>query len=239
MAVLRCLYSAAMTQMDPPSSEAATAARLRDDLRRESASFRKKSSRHRLRTRGAIYCAFSTPRFSVARDEAQRDAGRRLQRFGILPDQVRGKRILDLGCNNGAMLFQLSNYAPAYGLGIEYDAEKVELARRIANFAAIENLEFRVGDLDRMQPADVGGPFDIVMCLAIEAHVKDPAHLYELLAGVTRGRLYFEANSSTHPDDVRAKLQQVGFSEIVHLGVCDDDVVPRNNRRPMLSAVMA
>ncbi|MBF8291961.1 MAG: methyltransferase, family [Steroidobacteraceae bacterium] len=228
-----------MTQAESPSNDAVTAARLKDDLRRESASFRKKSARHRLRTRDAIYCAFSTPRFSVARDEAQRDAGRRLQRFGILQDQVRGKRILDLGCNNGAMLFQLSNYGPARSLGIEYDPEKVLLARRIAEFAAIGLLEFRVGDLDQMQAADVGGPFDIVLCLAIEAHVKDPAHLYELLAGVTRGRLYFEANSSTRPDDVRAKLQQVGFSEIVHLGVCDDDVVPRNNRRPLLSAVIS
>ena len=228
-----------MKEVESPLSETATAARLKDELRRESASFRKKSARHRLRTRDTIYCAFSTPRFSVARDEAQRDAGRRLKRFGILPEQVRGKRILDLGCNNGAMLFQLSNYGPARGLGIEYDPEKVLLARRIAEFAAIGQLEFRVGDLDRMQAAEVGGPFDIVLCLAIEAHVKDPAHLYELLAGVTRGRLYFEANSSTHPDDVRAKLQQVGFSEIVHLGVCDDDVVPRNNRRPLLSAAMA
>jgi SAM-dependent methyltransferase len=161
------------------------------------------------------------------------------QRFGIVPDQVRGRRILDLGCNNGAMLFQLSNYGPARSLGIEYDREKVELAQRIAEFAAIDQLEFRVGDLDQMQATDMGGSFDIVLCLAIEAHVKNPAHLYELLAGVTRGRLYFEANSSTPPGDVRAKLQQAGFSQIEHLGVCDDDIVPRNNRRPLFSAVMS
>lgn len=161
-----------------------------------------------------------------------------MQRFGIAPDQVRSKRILDLGCNNGAMLFQLSNYGPARSLGIEYDREKVELAQRIAEFAAIGQLEFRVGDLDQMHATDVGGPFDIVLCLAIEAHVKDPAHLYELLAAVTRGRLYFEANASTPPDDVSSELRQVGFSEIEHLGVCDDDIVPRNNRRPLFSAPM-
>ncbi|MSQ92239.1 MAG: methyltransferase domain-containing protein [Gammaproteobacteria bacterium] len=228
-----------MTQMESPLNEAAAAARLKDDLRRESASFRKQSARHQLRTRDAIYCAFYTPRFSVTREEAQRDAGQRLQRFGIVADQVRGKRLLDLGCNNGAMLFQLSNYSPARGLGIEYDAGKVKLARRIAEFAAVENLEFRVGDLDQMQAADVGGPFDIVLCLAIEAHVKDPAHLYELLAAITRGNLYFEANASTPPDDVLAKLQQAGFSKIEHIGVCDDDIVPQNNRRPLFSAVMA
>lgn len=228
-----------MITVESRSSETVTAARLKDELRRESASFRKKSSRHRLKTSNAIYCAFSTPRFSVAREEAQRDAGRRLQRFGIVPDQVRGKRILDLGCNNGAMLFQLSNYGPARSLGIEYDRGKVELAQRIAEFAAIGQLEFRVGDLDQMQAADVGAPFDIVLCLAIEAHVKNPAHLYELLAGVTRGRLYFEANASTPPDDVSSELRRVGFAEIERLGVCDDDIVPKNNRRPLFSAAMS
>lgn len=227
-----------MKDPDSTSNDAATAAQLKDELREASASFRKKSARHRLRTRNAIYCAFSTPRFSVAREEAQRDAGRRVQRFGIGPEQVRGRRILDLGCNNGAMLFQLSNYGPAHGLGIEYDPEKVQLARRIATFAAIEHLEFRVGDLDQMEAAELGGPFDIVLCLAITAHVKDPGHLYELLAATTRGSLYFEANSSTPPSEVRAKLQQVGFSQIEHLGACDDDIVPRNNRRPLFSAVM-
>lgn len=228
-----------MKQVESPPDEAAIEARLKDDLRRESASFRKKSSRHRLRTRNAIYCAFQTPRFSVGREEAQRDAGRRLLRFGIAENHVRGKRILDLGCNNGAMLFQLSNYNPALGLGIEYDAEKVQLAQRIAEFAAIQNLEFRIGDLDRIRAAELNGPFDVVLCLALEAHVKDPAHLYDLLAAVTRGSLYFEANASTAPDSVQANLQRVGFSKIEHIGACDDDIVPKNNRRPLFSAVRA
>jgi 2-polyprenyl-3-methyl-5-hydroxy-6-metoxy-1,4-benzoquinol methylase len=228
-----------MTQLDSRADEAAVAAGLRDSLRRESASFRKKSARHKLRTRDAIYCAFYTPRFSVGREEAQRDADQRLQRFGITADEVRGKRILDLGCNSGAMLFQLSNYGPAYGLGIEYDAEKVALARRIASFAQIENLEFRAADIDSMQAAELDGPHDIVLCLALEAHVKDPAHLYDLLAATTRGNLYFEANASTPPDEVRAKLEQAGFSKVGHIGVCDDDIVPKNNRRPLFTAIMA
>lgn len=219
--------------------EAATAAKFKDELREASASFRKKSARHKLRTREAIYCAFSTPRFTVTREESQRDAERRLERFGIGIEQVRGKRVLDLGCNNGAMLFQVSNLEPAYGLGVEYDAEKVDLAKRIAAFAHLKNLEFRVGDLDQTAASVLGAPFDVVLCLAIEAHVRNPDHLYELLAAVTRGTLYFEANGSTPPDDVTANLHKVGFSRIEHLGACDDDIVPRNNRRPLFSALKA
>jgi 2-polyprenyl-3-methyl-5-hydroxy-6-metoxy-1,4-benzoquinol methylase len=211
---------------------------LKDELRRASASFRKKRSRHWLSTKDVVYCAFSTPGFTVRREEAQRDAGRRLEQFGLRPEDVTGKRVLDLGCNNGAMLFQLSNYGPASGLGIEYDPEKVDLARRIATFASVKGLEFRVGDLDRLEAENMGGPFDLVLCLAIEAHVRKPKHLYQLLAAVTRGKLLFEANGSTPPERVLSELTKTGFREVRHLGTCDDDIVPRNNRRPIFSAEM-
>lgn len=225
-----------MTPAQTPDQEA-TAARLKDELRQASASFRKKTARHQIRSRDAIYCAFSTPHFTVARSEAQRDAAQRLRRFGISEAEVAGRRVLDLGCNNGAMLFQLSNLAPASGLGVEYDPDKVDLAKRIATFARIDGLEFRVGDLDHLEAADLPGPFDIVFCLAIEAHVQRPAHLYDLLGAVTRGNLYFEANSPAATDDVLAELRRVGFTEIRHLGACDDDIRPSNNRRPLFTAI--
>jgi SAM-dependent methyltransferase len=217
---------------------AATERALKDELRRASASFRKKRSRHWLSTKDVIYCAFSTPGFTVRREEAQRDAARRLEQFGLGNEDVAGKRVLDLGCNNGAMLFQLSNESPALGLGIEYDPEKVDLARRIAEFAGVRTLVFRAGDLDRLEPHELNGPFDLVLCLAVEAHVRKPKHLYQLLAAVTRGKLLFEANASTPPEKVLSELTKAGFRDVRHLGTCDDDIVPRNNRRPIFSAQM-
>src|SRR5688572_21366554 len=212
-----------MQHKDSAADRVAGEKRLKDDLRAASASFRKKTDRHWLSTKGVIYCAFSTPGFTVYREEAQRDAARRLEQFGIGSGEIEGKRVLDLGCNNGTILFQLSNYRPASGLGIEYDPEKVRLAERIAAYAGISGLEFRVGDIDRLEAEDIGPPFDVVMCLAVEAHVRDPKRLYRLLAKLTRGDLYFEANASTRPDAVRAELSAVGFAEIRHLGTCDDD----------------
>lgn len=214
----------------------ATARALKEELRAASASFRKGKSRHFLRTRGAIYCAFSTPALTVRREEAQRDAAQRLRRFGITQGLVRGKSVLDLGCNNGAMLFELSNFGPARGLGVEYDGDKVDLASRIAAFAGLTALEFRQADVDALDAGELGGPFDIVLCLALEAHVRDPRHLYALLASVTGGMLYFEANASTPPKQVERELRSAGFTVVDFLGTCDDDVVPRNNRRPMFVA---
>ncbi len=225
-----------MNSPEIDAGRAAAAQSLKDELRTVSASFRKRGKRHFLSTPDVIYCAFSTPAISVRRDEAQRDAARRLLRFGIGDAEVRGKRVLDLGSNNGAMLFELSNFAPASALGVEYDADKVDLARRIAAFAGLSGTEFRQADVDELDARDLGPPFEVVLCLALEAHVREPKRLYALLAEVTRGTLYFEANASTKPKDVESALLKAGFTDVTALGVCDDDIVPRNNRRPIFTA---
>ncbi len=228
-----------MNAFETDSARAAAALALKDELRAVSTSFRKRGKRHFLSTPDVIYCAFSTPAFSVGREEAQRDASRRLHRFGLGDADVRGKRVLDLGSNNGAMLFQLSNFGPASGLGVEFDAEKVDLARRIADFAGLAGLEFRQADVDQLEAQALGPPFEVVLCLALEAHVQKPDRLYMLLGELTRGRLFFEANASTKPREVESRLREAGFSDIRSLGVCDDDIVPRNNRRPIFTATRA
>ncbi len=228
-----------MNAFEADPARAAAAQALKDELRAVSASFRKRGKRHFLSTPDVIYCAFSTPAFSVGREEAQRDAARRLSRFGLGDADVRGKRVLDLGSNNGAMLFQVSNFGPASGLGVEFDAEKVDLARRTADFAGLSGLEFRQADVDQLEARDLGPPFDVVLCLALEAHVQKPERLYMLLGELTRGRLFFEANASTKPKEVESRLREAGFSDIRSLGVCDDDIVPRNNRRPIFTATRA
>jgi SAM-dependent methyltransferase len=182
-----------------------------------------------------MYCAFSTPNFTVAPKEAQRDAGKRVAHFGLTAENVRGKSVLDLGSNAGAMLFQLSNFAPRAGLGIEYDRDKVDLANEIAAHAAIPDVRFEQGDLDKLTVADIG-VHDIVLALAIEGHVNNPERLYRLLGEVTGELLCFEGNSNCDMAAARKHLKAAGFTRMVDLGFCDDDRDPRNNRRPQLLA---
>jgi hypothetical protein len=215
--------------MDDATSE------IRDRLLEASASFRKKAGRHELRTKNVMYCAFSTPKFSISREESQRDAETRIAHFGLTEKNVSGRSVLDLGSNAGAMLFQLSNFAPGSGLGIEYDNDKVELANEIAEFAQIPNLRFEQGDIDGLT-SEATGVFDIVLALAIESHVQDPDHLYTLLGEVTGDLLCFEGNSGCDMDEVKTKLRAAGFTHFADLGFCDDDRDPRNNRRPQLLA---
>ena len=215
--------------------EPTTQGTIRERLLTASGSFRKKDGRHELRTKDVMYCAFSTPHFTISPAEAQRDATKRVATFGLSREQVEGRTVLDLGSNAGAMLFEISNFAPARGYGIEYDQDKVDLANEIAEFAQIENVRFDQGDIDLLDAEQVG-VHDIVFALAIEAHVQQPERLYQLLGQVTGDLLCFEGNATCDMDAVREQLTAAGFADFVDLGFCQDDRDRRNNRRPQLLA---
>lgn len=200
-----------------------------------SRSFKKKTARHTLKSQGLIYSSFTVGEYCVPRELAQRDAKTRIAQFDLLPSEWEGKRVLDLGCNNGAMLFHLTNVGIASGLGIEYDADKVAVAQEISDFVGVNHLHFQQGDIDALD-AEALGTFDIVMALAIEAHVNQPERLFELLGRVTERVLCFEGNSGCDIKATRQRLLACGFIRVEYKGFCTDDVVANNNKRPVLIA---
>lgn len=208
---------------------------LKDELREASLSFQTHQKRHNCKAQ-KIYTAFTVPHFFVGRDEAQRDAARRLVQFGITEETVAGRSVLDLGSNVGGILFELQNFKPASSLGVEYDAAKVAIARKVALYAGLKNIRFEQMDIDKLDPEQMGPPKDIVLCLAIDKHVKKPERLFWLLGRITAGTLYFEGNSGSDPEEVRTRLLSEGFAKVENLGLSDDDCLPENNIRPILRA---
>lgn len=209
---------------------------LKDDLRTASLTFYKgNKNRHNCRAQ-RIYCSFDLLQLSVSADEAQRNSQRRFELFGLTPGMAVGKRILDLGSNVGGMLFEAQRFQPSQSLGVEYDADKVAIANRVATYCEAPSLRFMQGDIDRLTVAKCGGPYDIVLCLAIEAHVKKPKRLYRLLGEVTSQVLYFEGNSGCNVAESVALLERAGFRTVEHLGNSDDDCLPQNHNRPILRA---
>jgi len=208
---------------------------LTEELHHASLSFNKLGRRHVCQS-GMIYASFALPEFEVPAQDSQRDTARRWERFGLAEDEVRSARLLDLGCNAGATLFHAAGLQPSVCLGVEYDQVKVDIANRIAAFNGLASYQFMQADIDGLDAAALGEPYDVVFCLALEAHLQHKRRLYKLLAATCRDTLIFEGNSTTNMADVQRQLEAAGFDHIERLGVCDDDRRPENNTRELLKA---
>lgn len=208
---------------------------LRQQIIEVSGSFHTRGRRHLMRTQGVAYGSISVPGFSIAPADAQRDTAKRLEQFGVTRSDIQGRSVIDIGCNTGAVLFELSKLGPRQGLGIEIDADKVAVAAQIRNHLELPFLAFEVCNIERLLDNALPA-FDVTFALAVESHVRDKERFYRFLSQVTRERLYFEANAGADLDEVKDMLTSHGFGDLETKGQSTDDRDPRNHRRQLLVA---
>lgn len=228
MAILKCL-GITLEEMKTRLQE-----KLMEELIKASGGFHSRNGEHS-RNKGAVYASFGLPGFRVPAEMAQRDTEKRLKKLEVKWEDISDKRILDLGCNIGAVLFSLQQYNPKECVGIEYCEEMVRIAKKITAFAGYTDISFNHYDIDEIIPGEFED-YDTVFALAINKHVKDPQKLYQYLGRATAGTLYFEANAGTDPDEVFDNLRKAGFAVVERLGVCDDDIKASNNNRLLFKA---
>lgn len=110
------------------------------------------------------------------------------------PADMRGIRALDAGCADGYIAIELAKRG-ANVLAVDAAGNMIERLRWAAGTLGLSNLEARVGKVE-----DLSGDerFDVVLCLALLYHLKDPLRGLESLSRVT-DTLYLE--TTTHPGD--------------------------------------
>lgn len=103
---------------------------------------------------------------------------------------LKGKRVLDLGCNSGYWsLLPVRDGGAAFVRGVDASKELVEQARFVFEKHEIdqERYRFEVGDAyDVLEKADPG-EFDVILCLGFFYHINDPMRLLTLMSKACRG----------------------------------------------------
>lgn len=110
--------------------------------------------------------------------------------------EIKGKRILDVGCGIGDLSFLLAQKG-AEVIGVELDAQKVASANRIAQQWQFEELRFIAGDVTKLDQMDIG-KFDMIFCIALLEHIKDDVDLLHQMQSLLRpgGQFIIEVPSA-------------------------------------------
>ena len=98
----------------------------------------------------------------------------------LTPDDLRGREVLELGFGNGSLLVHVAQCAPARLAGIDL-GDTIDQTRRNLG-AAAARVELHRGDLTT---ADLG-KFDVVYCIGVIHHLKDPELGFDAVLRHTR-----------------------------------------------------
>lgn len=151
----------------------------------------------------------------------------RLKRFR--PDDIRGKRVLDAGCNMGAIVNHCTKLGASDVVGLDFDSAAVKRARGLYGD---QGMTFRCDDLDN--PLVMLEPFDTVMFLSVYGtkELEDRNSILSRLASLSKV-MYFEGH---HGDDPRqcawVLLKYGGFQSIEFLGYTNDELREDSVGRP-------
>jgi tRNA (mo5U34)-methyltransferase len=135
----------------------------------------------------------------------------RIQHHGCLPDDLRGKTVLDIGAWDGAFSFEAERRGASRVLAVDEfiwagkgwaSKEGFDFARRVLN-SKVEDMMIDVYDIG---PQNVG-IFDVVIFAGVLYHLLHPLLALEHVASVCKNQLIL----STHIDLISVKRPAIAF----------------------------
>ncbi len=97
------------------------------------------------------------------------------------PEGFRGKEVLELGFGNGSLLYHVARFGPSRLAGVEL-GDTLETARRNLGDVPGTRIELQRGDLTEVEL----GRFDLVYCIGVLHHLKDPSAGFDSVLRHTR-----------------------------------------------------
>lgn len=120
----------------------------------------------------------------------------------ILPADLSGKSVLDLGCSFGFFCFEAIKRGARRVVGIDLDPESIRKARLLAEILGAP-VEFEVRNIERSQ---IEERFDHILCLNLLHHLKNPIAVLDNLIGCANERLVLETASLGRHDRRKVRI---------------------------------
>lgn len=122
-------------------------------------------------------------------------------RWRLMQPDVKGKTVLDVGCNLGWFVRKAKAEGSCSETGIDNDVAVINAASELGGDYAV---------IDLNAPGFVGR-FDVVFCLSVLQHLNDPDKAFDWLLATTRETLYLEIPSRFITPHMAETLKDADF----------------------------
>lgn len=120
----------------------------------------------------------------------------------ILPDDLSGKTVLDIGCSHGFFSFEAKRRGAKLVVGVDVEPDVIRKNKLLADCLNLD-VEFRVHNLEQ---APIVEQYDYVLCLNVLHHLVNPFSALENLIAVAKEKLILEMASFGSHDRRRLRL---------------------------------
>ncbi|MBE0604353.1 MAG: methyltransferase domain-containing protein [Deltaproteobacteria bacterium] len=194
------------------------------------------------KTSGSFYNAHSFPAgYSTLEIDGTKLAGQRnpIERFSRVPLDFSQMTVLDVGCNQGGMLFEIAGKI-RHGVGIDYDAHMINAANRIRSITKANNLDFYVLDLEKENLDLIGDlipdeKVNVAFLLSVCMWIRNWKQVVSLMPQVSE-MLLFESNGSRGQQDAQLAHVKTLYKMVRLLSERSDDDSSQKNRSLYLCA---
>lgn len=102
---------------------------------------------------------------------------------------VKGKRVIDIGCNEGFYCLKLSAMGASYVLGVDINPLRIEKAKFVANILKPQNVEYIQKSVYDLTPSK-DGMYDIAICLGFLHRVPDPFGVTKIVSDLAETAIF-------------------------------------------------
>jgi SAM-dependent methyltransferase len=140
------------------------------------------------------------------------------------------KKVIDLGCNNGGMLFHLTEIKK--GVGLDFDKRCIDCANKIKTiFQFTYDLEFLQKDLNK--PIELKDNFDVALLLSLGSWIKNWRELYSNISKIAK-TIFLETNNDKEGVDQINYMSNLGYKIKLVCGDSKDDTTGNYGRKTYL-----
>ncbi len=136
-------------------------------------------------------------------------------RFGdLVPADLTGRSVLDIGCNAGFYSFEMKRRGAARVLGIDSDDRYLAQARFAAETLGADGVEFR--NLSIYDVGALGERFDLVIFMGVLYHLRHPLLALDLIREHVAGDMMLFQTLTRGPDEVAEVAPDYDFADDAH-----------------------